>query len=79
MPWKLIGDPVRHALDNAPLDDEGELSDETVAALAEGRRDVAEGRVYTNQQVMRELGLWRCKRGRWRATGQALRREGGQP
>lgn len=50
-------DPVLAALAAAPEDDEGELSEETAAALAEGRREVAEGRVFSHEEVMRELGL----------------------
>ena len=50
-------DPVRAALAAAPEDDEGELSEETAAALAEGRREIAEGCVFAHEEVMRELGL----------------------
>lgn len=50
-------DAVLAALAAAPEDDEGELSEETAAALAAARRDIAEGRVFTHEEVMRELGL----------------------
>ena len=50
-------DPVLAAFKNAPADDEGELSEETTAAIAESRREAAEGRVVSHEEVLRELGL----------------------
>ena len=48
---------VLAAFDSAPEDDEGELSDELVARLAESRRAAAEGRVFTDEEVRERLGL----------------------
>ena len=45
------------AFDNAPLDDEGELSDEMIAKLAESDRAIAEGRVVSHEEARRRLGL----------------------
>ncbi|MGQ9554179.1 MAG: hypothetical protein ACUVWR_08720 [Anaerolineae bacterium] len=50
-------DAVFAAFDNAPEDDEGELSDETIAAIAESRQAATEGRVVSHEEVLRELGL----------------------
>ncbi|MHB0875934.1 MAG: hypothetical protein ACYC5O_07815 [Anaerolineae bacterium] len=50
-------DPVLAAIENAPLDDEGELSDETVARLAEADRAIAEGRVISDEELRRRLEL----------------------
>ena len=54
--WWLRTDPVLTALRNAPLDDEG-VTEDDLAGLEEARKAVAEGRVYSNEEVMRSLGL----------------------
>ena len=51
------GNAVIVALEHAPEDDDGELSEETVAALAHSRRAAAEGRVVSDVQMRRQLGL----------------------
>jgi len=56
----LVGereDPVLAAFANAPVDDEGELSDEAIADLAEADADVAAGRVMTTEELCRRLGI----------------------
>ena len=50
-------DPVRAALAAAPEDDEGELSDEAIAGIEQGRRSIAEGRTLTTEELCRQLGL----------------------
>ena len=45
------------AFDNAPLDDEGELSEEAIADLAEADRAIAAGRVVSHEDARRLLGL----------------------
>lgn len=47
-------DPVLRSMDEAPEDDEP-LTPEDIAAIEEGKRDVAEGRVFTTEEVCREL------------------------
>lgn len=51
-----MGDPVRRALEEAPLDDEP-LTAEDEAAINEAHRDVAAGRVVDHREVKRQLGL----------------------
>jgi predicted transcriptional regulator len=51
-----IGSAPSYTLDNATEDDEPETEEER-AAVAEALADVAAGRVYTHEQVKRELGL----------------------
>lgn len=53
---RAIADPLAWALENAPLDDEPVTAEEE-AAVAEALADVAAGRVYSMQEVRRELGL----------------------
>lgn len=47
-------DPVRRALENAPVDDEPETEEERVA-VEEGRADIAAGRVISHGEVLRRL------------------------
>jgi len=49
-------DPLARRLDSAPLEDE-EISPEEEAAAAEGRADIAAGRVVSLEEVKREFGL----------------------
>lgn len=49
-------DPVRRALDNAPLDDEPETEEER-AAVEEGKADLRAGRTLSTEELKRELGL----------------------
>lgn len=49
-------DPALHTLLTAPEDDEPEDEEER-AAVAEAREDVEKGRVYSLDEVKRELGL----------------------
>ena len=49
-------DPVRYALDHAPLDDEPETEEER-QAMKEGKADLQEGRVLTTDELKRELGI----------------------
>ena len=49
-------DPVLHAFLTAPDDDEPETEEER-AAVTEARQDIQEGRVYSLEEVRRELGL----------------------
>ncbi len=50
-------DAIIAAIENAPEDDEGELSGETIVALAESRRAAAEGEVVSDAEMRRHLGL----------------------
>lgn len=52
----LEGDPLLRALAAAPLDDEP-VTQEDIDAEAEADRAIAEGRLYTTEEVMRDLGL----------------------
>ncbi len=54
----LAVDPVAWTLDNAPLDDEP-ITQEDIDAQAEARADIAAGRVYSHEDVVRRLGLAR--------------------
>ncbi len=49
-------DSVVNRLIECAIDDEP-LSDETIAALEEAVADIKAGRVYTHEQVKKELGL----------------------
>lgn len=49
-------DPVRHALENAPVDDES-LTDDERAAIKEAEDDLRAGRTISHEEVKRELGL----------------------
>ena len=51
-----MSDPLVRKLAEAPYDDEP-LTAEDEAALQEGLADFAAGRVYTSEEVKRELGL----------------------
>lgn len=51
-----LSDPVARALALAPEDDEP-VTEEEAAAIEEGERDVAEGRVVTADEVRARLGL----------------------
>jgi hypothetical protein len=53
---RATADPVAWALDNAPLDDEPD-DDDFDGGLTEAREDVAAGRVFTMEEVKRDLGL----------------------
>ena len=53
----LAEDPVLWAFTHAPTDDEGELSDEAIADLAEADEDVAAGRVMSTEELCRRLGI----------------------
>jgi predicted transcriptional regulator len=48
-------DPLARRLDAAPLEDE-EISPEEEAAAAEGRADVAAGRVVSHEEMLRRYG-----------------------
>lgn len=50
------GDPLIRMLRQAPLDDETE-DDEERAAVAEGRADIAAGRVVSHEEIGQEFGL----------------------
>ncbi len=49
-------DPFLRALANAPLDDEP-LTAEDIAAIAEARQDIADGYVFSWEDLARELSL----------------------
>lgn len=49
-------DPVRRALDNAPLDDEPETEEEKMA-VEEAKADFKAGRTMSTDELKRELGL----------------------
>lgn len=49
-------DPLMRKMVEAPYDDEP-LTEEDIAALDEAWEDVAAGRVITDEEVKRELGL----------------------
>jgi predicted transcriptional regulator len=51
-----VDDPVRHALENAPLDDEPETEEER-KAVEEGRADIRAGRTLSTDELRQELGL----------------------
>jgi hypothetical protein len=48
-------DPLIRRLESAPLEDE-EISAEEEAAAAEGRADVAAGRVISHEEMLRKYG-----------------------
>ncbi len=48
-------DPVLRLLDNAPDEDE-EITAEEEAAVAEGRADIAAGRVLSHEDMLRKYG-----------------------
>jgi predicted transcriptional regulator len=48
-------DPLVRRLDAAPLEDE-EISAEEEAAAAEGRADIAAGRVVSHEEMLRKYG-----------------------
>jgi hypothetical protein len=52
----IEGDPVKLALDNAPLDDEPD-DDDLGGGLTEARADAKAGRGITTDELRRELGL----------------------
>lgn len=52
----LEHDPVLEAFRSAPEDDE-ELTPEESVALAEADEDIAAGRLYSDDEVCRRLGL----------------------
>lgn len=49
-------DPVLHALETAPEDDEP-LAEEDKRAIAEAEKDIAQGKTKPWEQVKREMGL----------------------
>lgn len=49
-------DPVRHALENAPDDDEPE-TDEEREGVQEAESDIRAGRTMSTDELKRELGL----------------------
>jgi hypothetical protein len=49
-------DPVRRALDRAPMDDEPD-ADDADGGLTEARRDAEAGRGLTTEELRRALGL----------------------
>ena len=51
-----LADPVEAALATAPMDDEPVTPSEA-EAIAEGERDVADGRVVSEAEVRARLGL----------------------
>lgn len=51
-----LSDPVLHALLTAPFDDERESEAEAAAAAA-GREAIRHGKVVTDDDLVRELGL----------------------
>lgn len=53
---RATADIAGYSLDDAPLDDEPESEGER-AVVAEARADAAAGRVYSHDEVKRELGL----------------------
>lgn len=53
---KAFLDPVLHALETAPEDDEP-LTEEDLKAIAEGEEDIRQGRVTPWEDVKRDLGL----------------------
>jgi predicted transcriptional regulator len=48
-------DPLIRRLESAPLEDE-EISPEEEAAAAEGRADIAAGRVISHEEMLRKYG-----------------------
>ena len=53
----LVEDQVLTAFANAPEDDEGEPSEESLAKLAEADQAIVEGRVVSHEELCRRLGL----------------------
>ena len=53
---RATSDPVKLALDNAPLDDEPD-DDDFDGGLAEARADAKAGRGVATEELRRELGL----------------------
>ena len=52
----LTPDPVARSLETAPIDDEPD-NDDFDGGLTEARREAAEGRLLSHEEVKRELGL----------------------
>lgn len=50
-------DPVLAALEAAPEDDEGELSEDAIAGIEQARRSIAQGRTLSTEELCRQLGL----------------------
>ncbi len=51
-----LADPMLMVLMNAPEDDE-DLTDEDLAAIAEGEADIARGDVVSSEDVKRRFGI----------------------
>jgi hypothetical protein len=49
--------PLLRALENAPVDDLPSEADDLDGGLTEARADIAAGRLYSADEVKRELGL----------------------
>ena len=49
-------DPLVWFLDNAPTDDES-LTDEDRQAIEEANEDIAAGRVFSHEEIRKELGI----------------------
>lgn len=48
---------ISDALDKAPYDDEGDLTDEVIARLEESRQAADRGEVVSHEEVRRRFGL----------------------
>ena len=51
-----VDDPVAMSMAEVPPDDEA-LTDEEIAAIAEGKADIKAGRLISHEEVVREFGL----------------------
>ena len=54
---EVMVEPFARSLALAPLDEEGELNADTVAAIEEPRAQFARGEFVSHEEVLREFGL----------------------
>jgi hypothetical protein len=52
-----IVQPFSEHLAGLPYDDEGELSDETIAGIERARAEFARGESISHEEILREFGL----------------------
>jgi len=65
---RAVLDPILHALETAPEDDEP-FTEEDWKAIAEGEEDIRQGRVTIWEDVKKGLGLKRCFEIRYERAG----------
>jgi hypothetical protein len=53
---EVLIEPLSKALAMAPIDDEGELTPETIAAIEKGRLQLQRGEYTSHEDMLREFG-----------------------